>query len=72
MNKGKPEGALSIHDEMRTHVSTDIAAWYLMRKPQTLRIWACCPGRGPIKPIRIEGRLAWSVDEIRKLTGVAK
>ncbi len=50
----------------RSHVPTDAAAYYLMRKPQTLRAYACLEN-GPIRPIRINGRLAWSVAEIKSL-----
>lgn len=56
----------SLHGEKRSHVETPCAAYYLNRKPQTLRIWACLEN-GPICPIRINGRLAWPVDEIRRL-----
>ncbi|MEQ1621811.1 MAG: hypothetical protein ABL919_10430 [Methylococcales bacterium] len=53
----------------RPTVPTDAAAHYLNRKPQTLRAWACLEN-GPLRPIRINGRLAWSVAEIKALTGV--
>lgn len=52
----------------RPCVTTSEAAFYLMRRPRTLHVWAC-HGKGPINPIRVNGRLAWSVDEIRKLVG---
>ena len=48
----------------RTAISTNEAAWYLNRKPQTLRVWACYEN-GPIKPIRINGRLGWLVSDIK-------
>lgn len=51
-------------------VATNAAAHYLNRKPQTMRIWACLE-TGPLRPTRINGRLAWSVAEIKALTGVA-
>lgn len=44
------------------------AAHYLNRKPQTLRAWACLEN-GPIRPVRVNGRLAWSVAEIRRVMG---
>ncbi len=47
-------------------VPTDAAAYYLNRKSQTLRAWACLEN-GPIRPVRINGRLAWSVADILKL-----
>lgn len=59
----------SLRDEKRTHVGTACAAHWLGRKQQTLRGWACFEG-GPIRPARINGRLAWSVDEIRRLLNV--
>lgn len=51
-------------------VSTEAAAYYLNRKPQTLRVWACLEA-GAIRPTRINGRLAWPVSKIKALTGVA-
>ncbi len=47
-------------------LSTDDAAELLNRKPQTLRRWACLEN-GPIRPIRINGRLAWRVSDLRAL-----
>lgn len=45
---------------------TDEAAAALNRKPQTLRKWACLEN-GPIRPVRINGRLAWRLSEIQAL-----
>lgn len=45
---------------------TDEAAAVLQRRPQTLRKWACLEC-GPIRPIRINGRLAWRVSDLEKL-----
>ncbi len=50
-------------------VPTADAAALLNRKPQTLRKWACLEC-GPIRPIRINGRLAWRVSDIQALLGV--
>jgi hypothetical protein len=50
----------------RPTVPTDAAAYYLNRAPQTLRKWACLEN-GPIRPIRINGRLAWRVSELQSL-----
>ena len=55
--------------ETRAVVDTRTAAFHLSRKEQTLRIWACHEN-GPIRPRRINGRLAWPVDELRRLLGV--
>lgn len=49
-------------------VPTPQAAYYLSRAPQTLRIWAMT-GK-VIRPIRINGRLAWPVACIKKLLEV--
>lgn len=54
----------------RPTVPTEQAAFYLDRKPQTLRTWACLE-TGPLRPIRVHGRLAWPVAEIRRLLEVA-
>ena len=53
-------------NETRTAIPTDAAAHHLNRKPQTLRSWACLEN-GAIRPIRINGRLAWPVAAIRAL-----
>ncbi|MBY4694507.1 helix-turn-helix domain-containing protein [Burkholderia latens] len=45
---------------------TDEAAAALNRRPQTLRKWACLEN-GPIRPVRINGRLAWRVSDIQAL-----
>jgi len=50
-------------------VDTLAAAYYLNRKPQTLRDWSARDD-GPLRPIRVFGRLAWPVAEIRRLLGV--
>lgn len=57
--------------EGRPTVSTEQAAYYLSRRPQTLRVWAMKSGTGPVSCIRINGRLAWSVAELRRVLGVA-
>jgi hypothetical protein len=51
--------------EIRSALPTNAAAFHLNRKPQTLRTWACFE-KGPIRPIRINGRLAWLVADIKK------
>ena len=52
--------------EQRTHVDTASAAYHLGRKAQTMRVWASTE-HGPIRPVRINGRLSWPVAEIRRL-----
>jgi hypothetical protein len=45
---------------------TEEAARVLNRRPQTLRKWACLEN-GPIRPVRINGRLAWRVCDLASL-----
>jgi hypothetical protein len=54
----------------RPTVETAAAAFYTNRQQQTLRAWACHED-GPIRPLRINGRLAWPVSELRRVLGVA-
>jgi hypothetical protein len=54
--------------ETRTTLPTHEAAFHLNRAQQTMRLWAC-QENGPIRPIRINGRLAWPVNAIRNLLG---
>ena len=56
--------------ETRPTVNTASAAYYLHLAPQTLRIYACKES-GPIRPLRINGRLHWETKKIRELLGVA-
>jgi hypothetical protein len=44
-------------------LTTDEAAKALNRKPQTLRKWACY-GTGVLRPVRINGQLAWRASDI--------
>lgn len=45
---------------------TNEAAAAINRAPQTLRKWACLE-TGPIRPVRINGRLAWRVADLQAL-----
>ena len=56
--------------ETRSMVDTATAAYYLNRRMQTLQKWRST-GTGPVKPVMVHGRLAWPVQEIKKLLGVA-
>jgi hypothetical protein len=58
--------------ETRAFVDTATAAHHLNRRPQTLRGWACHED-GPLRPVRVNGRLAWSVADLKRvLSGGAK
>ena len=55
--------------ETRPTVTTDAIAFYTHTRPQTWRIHAC-KETGPIRCIRIAGRLHWPTQKIRELLGV--
>lgn len=57
--------------EQRTHVDTASAAFHLGRKAQTMRVWASTE-KGPLRPVRINGRLAWPVEGLRRLLSGAR
>ncbi len=49
-------------------LTTEKASTYINRKPQTLRKWACLDNApNGIRPIKINGRLAWKVSDLQKL-----
>lgn len=56
--------------EPRAALPTAEAAAHLNRAKQTMLLWACKES-GPIRPVRINGRLAWPVSELRRVLGVA-
>ncbi len=57
----------------KTHVDTAAAAHYLNRRPQTLRGWHC-HGDYPdgLRPLALNGRLAWPTAAIRSILGVSQ
>lgn len=57
---------VSLSEEVRSHVDTACAAYHLGRQPQTMRVWACMEN-GPLRPTRVNGRLAWPVAEIKRV-----
>ena len=57
----------------RPTVTTEEAAFYLNRRPQTLRGWACSESFPEgLRAIRVNGRLAWPVAGIKVVLGVAQ
>lgn len=50
----------------RDTLPTHEAAVAINRRPQTMRKWACLEN-GPIRPIRIHGRLAWKISDLQNL-----
>lgn len=59
-----------IDQETRSHVGTQQAGYYLGRAAQTLRIWSCRED-GPVRPIRVHGRLMWPMAGIRAALGLS-
>lgn len=57
--------------ETRATLPTNEAAFHLNRAQQTLRLWHC-HGSFPdgLRPMLVNGRLAWPVAGIRKVLGV--
>jgi hypothetical protein len=54
----------------KPNLTTEETAYYTNRTPKTLRSWACYEN-GPIRPLRINGRLAWPVSEVKRILGIA-
>ena len=53
----------------RPNLTTAETAYYLNRRPQTLRGWACLEN-GPMRPTRIGGLLAWKTATVKALAGM--
>ena len=60
---------LPLHLVTRPNLTTAETAYYLNRRPQTLRGWACLEN-GPLRPTRIGGLLAWNTETVKALAGV--
>jgi hypothetical protein len=68
----QPQHFTPLAREQRTHVDTAAAAHHLTRRPQTLRGWASAETfPDGLRPLRINGRLAWPVSELRRVLGLA-
>jgi len=46
---------------------TNEAATVINRRPQTLRKWASTEQKGALRPVRINGRLAWRISDLQAL-----
>jgi hypothetical protein len=66
----QPANAVPLAQETRSALPTAEAAYHLSRAQQTMRIWAMT-NSGPVKAVRIGGRLAWPVAEIKRVLGVS-
>lgn len=58
-----------LDQEKRTTLPTAEAARHLNRTPATLTWWSHT-GKGPLQPVKVNGRLAWPVADIKRLLGV--
>jgi hypothetical protein len=61
---------VSLTLETRAALPTPEAAYHLNRANQTLRLWAM-RNDGPVKCLRVGGRLQWPVADIKRVMGVA-
>lgn len=66
MKSDRPTDAPFQRPGIPATMTTAEAAKALNRKPRTLNKWATTK-RGPVQPVRINGRLAWPVDQITAL-----
>lgn len=64
-----PINVVPLDRETRSALPTPEAAYHLNRAQQTLRLWASREN-GPIRPLRVNGRLAWPVADLRRLLQV--
>lgn len=60
-----------LHSVATPTLTTAEAAFYLGRRPSTLRVWSQTDS-GPLRPARIHGRLAWSTAKVRDLLAAAE
>ena len=63
---GPPPATIVSNQGLPTVLPTNEAAIAINRAPQTLRKWASLEN-GPLRPIRINGRLAWLVSDLQAL-----
>ncbi len=71
MGQKTAQPGVPLAQETRAALPTPEAAYHLSRAQQTLRLWAC-QDNGPIRPIRLHGRLLWPTSKLRELLGVAQ
>lgn len=67
----QPIDFVPLHLETRTHVTTAVMCRHLNRKQQTARGWASAETfPDGLRPLRVNGRLAWPVSGIKRALGV--
>jgi hypothetical protein len=57
---------ICLHSETRIAIPNKEAAAALSLQPQTLRAWSST-GSGPIRPVKLAGRLYWRVADLLRL-----
>lgn len=63
---------LPLEQVTKPNLTTAEASWYLNRRPQTLRVWACLENFPEgLRCKRVGGLLAWPTAEVKVLAGVA-
>jgi hypothetical protein len=71
MQTATPQQFPPLEAVTRPTVNTAAAAYYLNRREQTLRGWASAETFPPgLKPLRVNGPLAWPVASLRRVLGV--
>jgi len=60
------EQPIPLSEVTKTHVPTKDAAYYLGRSQSTLMRWQR-QGISEVSSLKIQGRLSWSVEDIKKL-----
>ena len=58
--------SIETSSNLKMFLTTGEAAEALNRAKQTMLLWACKES-GPIRPVRINGRLAWRISDIERL-----
>ncbi len=62
-----PPTYLPLEEITKPNLTTKEAAFYCDRAEQTMRAIACMEPAGMPRPLRINGRLAWKVSDIKAL-----
>jgi len=54
-----------LEQQTKPILTTEEAAYYTNRRPQTLRAWHCLQPAGVPRALNLNGRLAWKTNDIR-------
>lgn len=61
-----PSSYPALSEVTRETVTTAEAAYFVNRTAQTLRVWTCRQTEGVPRPLKLNGRLAWRVADLKK------